>query len=29
VVSKKSMATNIFAPDWSKEILDKLAVKLR
>lgn len=28
VVSKKSMATNIFAPDWSKEILDKLGEKL-
>jgi uncharacterized lipoprotein len=29
VVSKKTMATNIFAPDWSKEILDKLATKLQ
>jgi hypothetical protein len=29
VVSKKSMATNIFAPDWSKEILDKLSEKLK
>lgn len=29
VVSKKSMATNIFAPDWSKEILDKLDEKLK
>ena len=28
VVSKKSMATNVFAPDWSKEILDKLGEKL-
>jgi uncharacterized protein YceK len=29
VVSKKSMSTNIFAPDWSKEILDKLGEKLK
>jgi uncharacterized protein YceK len=29
VVSKKSMATNVFAPDWSKEILDKLGEKLK
>lgn len=29
VVSKKSMATNIFAPDWSKDILDKLGEKLK
>jgi hypothetical protein len=29
VVSKKSMATNVFAPDWAKEILDKLEEKLR
>ena len=29
VVSKKSMATNIFAPDWSKEILDKLSEKVK
>lgn len=29
VVSKKTMATNIFAPDWSKEILDKLSEKLK
>jgi uncharacterized protein YceK len=29
VVSKKSMATNVFAPDWSKEILDKLDEKLK
>ena len=29
VVSKKSMATNIFAPDWSKEILDKLGERLK
>ena len=29
VVSKKSMATNIFAPDWSLEILDKLGEKLK
>lgn len=28
VVSKKAMATNIFAPDWSKEILDALEKKL-
>ncbi len=24
IVSKKALATNIFAPEWSKEILDKL-----
>ncbi len=29
VVSKKAMATNVFAPDWSVEILDKLGEKLR
>jgi uncharacterized protein YceK len=29
VVSKKSLATNVFAPDWSKEILDKLGEKLK
>jgi len=29
VVSKKSLATNIFAPDWSKDILDKLGEKLK
>lgn len=29
VVSKKAMATNIFAPDWAQEILDKLGEKLR
>lgn len=29
VVSKKSMATNIFAPDWAKEILDKLSEKFK
>jgi hypothetical protein len=29
VVSKKAMATNVFAPDWSKEILDKLDEKLK
>ena len=29
VVSKKSMATNVFAPDWSKEILDKLGERLK
>lgn len=28
VVSKKTMATNVFAPDWSKEILDKLGEQL-
>jgi hypothetical protein len=27
VVSKKAMATNIFAPDWAKSILDKLSDK--
>ena len=29
VVSKKSMALNVFAPDWSKEILDKLGEWLK
>jgi hypothetical protein len=29
VVSKKAMATNVFAPDWSTETLDKLGEKLR
>jgi hypothetical protein len=29
IVSKKTMATNVFAPDWSVEILDKLGDKLR
>ena len=29
VVSKKSVATNMFAPDWSKNILDKLDEKLK
>jgi uncharacterized protein YceK len=29
VVSKKSMALNVFAPDWSKEILDKLGERLK
>ena len=29
IVSKKAMATNVFAPDWSNEILDKLGDKLR
>ena len=29
IVSKKAMATNVFAPDWSTEILDKLGEKLR
>jgi hypothetical protein len=29
VVSKKAMATNIFAPDWAKEILDKLSEKFK
>mgnify|MGYP003526411240 CR=1 FL=1 len=29
IVSKKAMETNIFAPDWSEEILDKLGQKLR
>jgi len=29
IVSKKAMETNIFAPDWSREILDKLGEKLR
>ena len=29
IVSKKAMETNIFAPDWAQEILDKLGQKLR
>ena len=29
VVSKKTMATNVFAPDWAKSILDKLDEKLK
>jgi hypothetical protein len=29
VVSKKAMATNVFATDWSKDILDKLEQKLK
>lgn len=29
VVSKKAMATNVFAPDWNAEIVDKLGEKLR
>lgn len=29
VVSKRAMATNVFAPDWGKEILDKLGDKLK
>ncbi len=29
VVSKKSVATTVFAPDWSKDILDKLGEKLK
>lgn len=29
VVSKKTLATNVFAPDWSMEILDKLGEKLK
>ncbi len=29
VVSRKAMATNVFAPDWSTEILDKLGEKLK
>jgi len=29
IVSKKAMATNMFAPDWSNEILDMLNEKLR
>lgn len=28
-VSKKALATNIFAPSWEKEILDKLDEKLK
>jgi hypothetical protein len=29
VVSKKAMATNVFAPDWAKPILDKIAEMLK
>ena len=29
VVSKKAMATNIFAPDWARPILDKIAEMLK
>jgi hypothetical protein len=29
VVSKKAMATNIFAPEWSKSIFEKLAELLK
>lgn len=29
VVSKRAMATNIFAPDWSAEILDKIQHRLK
>ncbi len=29
VVSKRAMATNIFAPDWAPELLEKLEVALR
>ena len=29
IVSKKAMATNVFAPNWSNEILDQLGEKLR
>ena len=29
IVNKRAMATNVFAPDWSTEILDKLGEKLR
>ncbi len=29
VVSKKAMATNIFAPDWAKPVLDKIAELLK
>jgi uncharacterized protein YceK len=28
IVCKRAMSTNIFAPDWGKEILDKLSEKL-
>ena len=28
-VSKKALATNVFAPSWEKEILDKLDEKLK
>ena len=29
IVSKRAMETNIFAPDWAQEVLDKLGQKLR
>jgi len=29
VVSKKAMATNVFAPDWGQPILDKIAEMLK
>jgi hypothetical protein len=29
VVSKKAMATNVFAPDWAQPILDKIAEMLK
>lgn len=29
VVSKKAMATNVFAPDWARPILDKIAEMLK
>ena len=29
VVSKKAMATNIFAPDWSEDINKEIAMRLR
>lgn len=29
VVSKKSMATNIFAPDWTEDVLNEIGVALK
>lgn len=29
VVSKKSMATNIFAPDWTEDVLNEIAIALK
>jgi len=29
VVSKKSMATNIFAPDWTEDVLNEIGIALK
>lgn len=29
VVSKKAMATNIFAPDWSEDVLNEIGIALK